>query len=324
MNHIDILQEILQHIDIHIKEEMNVEKLAEKAGFSPYYFCRIFQYGVGSSIMEYVRNRRLAYAASELNSGRKILNIAVDYGFETHSGFSKAFRRYFGCPPEIYRAYATFDVPKIPDLSKSNQFISEFVIEPKIIAKKASFKIAGFAFKIKLPLVISSQWNVKNVSHYLDPQSPVNDIDDGRKTLDKLRELWEECRIDGRLEKLHRESFLKFHAEYGACFFKDNDEDKSVYLIGVEAKSRVTIPFGYDVYTIPEALFAVFTTPSSNKDNFSSITKDTWQFIFTEWLPNSGYEFDGNGIALELYDERSLGDTDKVCNIYIPIVNRQL
>jgi AraC family transcriptional regulator len=319
MEHIDILQEMLKYIDIHIKEEMNVEKLAERAGFSPYYFCRIFQCGVGVSIMEYVRNRRLAYAASELNSGQKILNIAIDYGFETHSGFSKAFRRYFGCPPEIYRAYAVFDVPKIPDLSKSNQFISEFIIEPKIMAKKASFKLAGFAFKIKLPLSISSPW-----PHYLDPQSPVNDLDDGRKTLDKLRELWEECRVDGRLEKLHQESFVKFHAEYGACFFKDNDEDKSVYLIGVEAKSRVTIPFCYDVYTIPEALFAVFTTPPSNKDNFSLITKDTWQFIFNEWLPHSGYEFDGNSTAFELYDWRSTSDTGKVCNIYIPIVNRQL
>jgi AraC family transcriptional regulator len=308
LEHIDILQEILQYIDIHIKEEMSVEKLAERAGFSPYYFCRIFQCGVGSSIMEYVRNRRLAYAASELNSGRKILNIAINYGFETHSGFSKAFRRYFGCPPEIYRAYATFDVPKIPDLSKTNQFISEFVIEPKIMAKKTSFKLAGFAFKIKLPANISLTGN-GHIYH---------------KNFEKNPKLWEECRADGRLEKLHHESFIKFHAEYGACFFKDYEEGKSVYFIGVEAKSRVTIPFKYDVYTIPEALFAVFTTPPSNENNFSSITKDTWQIIFSEWLPNSGYELDSNGVAFELYDWRSIGDTEKVCNIYIPIVKRQL
>jgi AraC family transcriptional regulator len=319
MDHIDILQEILLYIDKHIKEEMNVEKLAERAGFSPYYFCRIFQCGVGVSIMEYVRNRRLAYAASELNSGRKILSIAVDYGFETHSGFSKAFRRYFGCPPEIYRAYAAFDVPKIPDLSKLNQFVSEYVLEPKIIAKKSSFKLAGFAFKIKLPVN-----NSPSASHYLDPQSPVSDIEDGRKPLNKLQELWDECRADGRLEKLHKEAFLKFHAEYGACFFKDNDEDKSVYLIGAEAKSKVTIPFEYDIYMIPEALFAVFSTPPSNENDFSTILKDTWKFIFSEWLPNSGYEFDVNSIAFELYDERSTANTGKVCDICIPIVNRQL
>jgi len=309
MDHTDILQEILRYIDIHIKEEMNVEKLAEKAGFSPYYFCRIFQCGVGTSIMEYVRNRRLAYAASELNSGRKILNIAVDYGFETHSGFSKAFRRYFGCPPEIYRAYAVFDVPKIPDLSKSNQFISEFVIEPKIMVKKKSFKLAGFAFKMKPPPNIP-------YGKYIPPTEKSN--------LNKIPKLWEECRTDGRLEKLHQEPFIKFHAEYGALFLKENEEGKTVYLIGVEVKSRINIPFEYDIYTIPEALFAVFSTPPANEDNFSSILKDTWQFIFSEWLPNSGYEFDSNGIAFELYDERGTADTGRICNICIPIVNRQL
>jgi len=324
MEHLDILQEMLQYIDVHIKEEMNVEKLAERAGFSPYYFCRIFQCGVGSSIMEYVRNRRLVYAASELNSGRKILNIAVDYGFETHSGFSKAFRRYFGCPPEIYRTYATFDVPPIPDLSKSNQFISEFAIEPKIMVKKKSFKLAGFAFTLKLPLTITPVGAPSSEPRYLDSQSPVADIDDERKKLDKIRELWEKCRADGRLEKLHKESFIKFHAEYGACFFNLNVDEKSVYFIGIEAKSRVAIPFEYDIYTIPEAVFAVFSTPPSNTENLSSTLIDTWKFIFSEWFPNSGYEFDGNSIAFELYDERGMNDTDKICNICIPIVNRQL
>jgi AraC family transcriptional regulator len=71
-------------------------------------------------------------------------------------------------------------------------------------------------------------------------------------------------------------------------------------------------------------MFAVFSTPPANVDNFSSILKDTWKFIFSEWFPNSGCEFDDSSIAYELYDERSMGDTNKVCNIYIPIVNRQL
>jgi len=71
-------------------------------------------------------------------------------------------------------------------------------------------------------------------------------------------------------------------------------------------------------------MFAVFSTLPSNEDNFSSMLKDTWKFIFSEWLPNSGYEFDDNSIAFELFDEHSLGGTGKVCNIYIPIINRQL
>ncbi len=145
---IEVMHEILQYIDVNIKNKLNVEKLAERAGFSPYYFCRGFKWVGGVSLMEYVRNRRLAYAAAELKSGRKIIDIAVEYGFETHSGFSKAFRRYFGCPPEIYRTYAVFNVPPIPDITKSSQFISGNILEPKIMAKKAAFKIAGYPIKV--------------------------------------------------------------------------------------------------------------------------------------------------------------------------------
>jgi AraC family transcriptional regulator len=297
LDHTDDLQEILRYIDTHIKEKLSVEKLAKRAGYSPYYFCRGFQYETGCSIMEYVRNRKLAYAASELNSGRYLVDIAVDYGFETHSGFSKAFRRYFGCPPEIYRAYAVFDIPKLPVLKKRKRFIPSRFMEPKIIAQRAAFKIAGF------PLAVNSQ-----------------DSADFKATA-KIRQFREECKTDGRLEKLYGESFRKNLAEYGVCYFSD---DGLVYVVGVEVNNRHTIPAEYNVYTVPEAVFAVFTTPAGDEESFSSISRDTWQYIFTEWLPNSGYEFDIEGTAFELYDEHSIGKTGKACDIYIPVVKIQL
>lgn len=304
---IEFMQSILQYIDANIKNKLNVEKLAEKAGFSPYYFCRAFKWNIGTSIMEYVRNRRLAYAAAELNSGRKIIDIAVEYGFETHSGFSKAFRRYFGCPPEIFRAFAVFNVPPITDLSKANQFISGRVTEPKILVKKPAFKIAGYPIKLDY------------------------------KNLEKLSITRKEYREDGRLKKLHSEPFVKFHAEYGACFFKNkygsfassleelDQESESVYVIGVEIKPKHRIPSEYNVYTMPETTFAVFSTNTAgNYDDFSSAIEGTWQIIFTEWLPNSGYEFAVNKVAFELFDERSNSSTEKTCDIYFPIVSREL
>jgi AraC family transcriptional regulator len=287
---------MLQYIDAHIKERMNVENLAERAGFSPYYFCRMFQYGVGSSIMEYVRNRRLTYAACELGSGRRIVDIAVDYGFETHSGFSKAFRRYFGCPPEIYRAVASFNIPKLPVLKEIDQFTPGCMIEPKIIARRAAFKLAGYSFKTN-----PTDW----------------------KNAKPIPKFWKECRTDGRLEKLHSEPFVKYHAELGVCFPEYCKDGDFLYVIGVEVKERHNIPADYDVYTIPEAVFAVFTTLPSGEENLPTAAYDTWQYIFSEWLPNSGYEVDNNGFAFELYDERSMGNTEKVLDIYLPIVKRQ-
>jgi AraC family transcriptional regulator len=55
LDYIEILQEMLRYIDNNISdklsgEKLSVEKLAARAGFSPFHFCRIFQWEVGYSI----------------------------------------------------------------------------------------------------------------------------------------------------------------------------------------------------------------------------------------------------------------------------------
>ena len=297
MDYIDILQEMLKYIDEHIKEKMNVEKLAARAGFSPYHFCRVFQWNIGYPIMEYVRNRRLFFAASELNSGKRIIDIAIEYGFETHSGFTKAFRRYFGCSPEIYRAHADYDVPKLPILEKTKQYISGGIImEPKM-EKKAARKLAG--------VVLSTN----------------NKTGDNNREIPKF---WQEVMSDGRLEKLHGEAFVKNHAEYGACFMEDPESGDFNYVIALEVKEGHVIPEGYHACTLPEALYAVFSSPPADEANFSSAIQGTWKYIFSEWFPNSGYEFDGQGIDYEYYDERCMSKTGKVCDICLPVVKKQV
>jgi AraC family transcriptional regulator len=276
-------------------EKLNVEKLAGRAGFSPYHFCRVFQWEVGYSIMEYVRNRRLFYAASELTSGQRIVDIAIDYGFETHSGFSKAFRRYFGCPPEKYREHASFDVPKLPVLKKTKQYVSGGIImEPKMV-KREDVKIAGFA--------------IRTITK------------DGQNSVE-IPKFWQSYLNDGRCKKLHSEPFVEKHAEYGACFSINMEAGETEYVIGVEVKTGHNIPDGYHVCTLPGALYAVFTTPPADGDGFVSAIQGTWNYIYSEWFPSSGYEFDGKGVDFELYDERCMAETGKVIDICIPVVKK--
>ena len=296
MDYVDILQEMLRYIDAHISEKLSVEKLAARAGFSPYHFCRVFQWGTGYPVMEYVRNRKLAFAASELNSARRILDIAVEYGFETHSGFSKAFRRYFGCPPEVYRKHASYDVPKLPVLEKTKRYVSGGIImEPKMV-KMAAFTLAGFALRTRT---------------------------EGGENNKAIPRFWQEYSRDGRMEKLHGESFLKSHTEYGACFPENPENGEFEYVIGVEVKDDHDVPGGYHVCTVPESLFAVFSSPPANDPGFVQAIQGTWNYIFSEWFPGSGYEYDGNGADFELYDERCMSAEGKVCDIYIPVVKKQ-
>lgn len=54
---------------------------------------------MGISIMDYVQERRLILASKEIFNGRKIIDVSIDFCYETHSGFSKAFKKKFGFTP---------------------------------------------------------------------------------------------------------------------------------------------------------------------------------------------------------------------------------
>ena len=293
MDYIGILQEILHHIDLHIKEKLSVEKLAKRAGFSPYHFCRVFQWGVGYSIMEYVRKRRLAFAAADLGTGKLIIDIAFEYGYETHTGFTKAFRSHFGSTPEAYRKHAYVDVPKLPVLERTKQYVDGGIImEPKMVTWPG-FKIAGYAIKT---------------------------ITKDGENLNACPKLWRDYAEGGYQEKLHSEPFAANHVEYGACFPEDPESGQFEYAIGVEVKEGYPIPKEYHVCHIPSALYAVFSTPPSDDAHFTTSIQGTWRYIFSEWFPNSGYEFLENGVDFEVYDERAMADTAKVMDIYVPVV----
>jgi AraC family transcriptional regulator len=288
-----LVQEILEYIDEHIGENLNAGMLAARAGFSEYHFCRVFRWCVGYSLMEYVRNRRLAFAASELSSGRKIIDIAMEYGFDTHSGFSKAFKRRFGSAPETFRRHAHYKTPAGISLDRMiNYKIGGIVMEP-VFKTLPSIKLAGFALRT------------------------ISDKDENSKAIPGF---WTAYKTDGRMERLHGESFVKRHTEYGACFPEDPDTGEFEYAIAVEIKDGAVIPDGYYSCELPPATYAVFSTPPSDDAGFSPSIQGVWQYIFNEWFPASGYEYAPGCVDYELYDERCLTENNKVCDIYVPVV----
>jgi AraC-like DNA-binding protein len=104
-------------IQEHLDEELSLERLARVAHFSPYHFHRIFRALVGEGVNEHVRRLRLESAAVDLkNTGRTVLEIALDAGYGTHEAFTRAFRQMFGVSPSQYRAgqhplYSPWRVP---------------------------------------------------------------------------------------------------------------------------------------------------------------------------------------------------------------------
>jgi AraC family transcriptional regulator len=91
-------------IESRIEEKLTVENLADSAYFSKYHYQRKFREIVGDSVMDYVRKRKLTLAGSELReTSANVLDIALKYGYDSHEGFTRAFKAYTGLSPSEYR-----------------------------------------------------------------------------------------------------------------------------------------------------------------------------------------------------------------------------
>ena len=98
----EIIQDSIDYIEDNLKTELSAQELSDKAGFSLFHYYRVFQTAVGLPVMQYVLRRRLLNAIYEISLGGKMIDVALQYGFETHGGFYKAFVREFGCTPARY------------------------------------------------------------------------------------------------------------------------------------------------------------------------------------------------------------------------------
>lgn len=114
----EAIQKTLNHIEEQISEEIKIEELAEIAELSLFYYQRLFTRLVKKPVREYIKLRRLARACGVLrNKQKRILDIAIDYGFSSHETFTRAFKDTYGITPAEYRnksiSLDNFDKPDL-------------------------------------------------------------------------------------------------------------------------------------------------------------------------------------------------------------------
>ena len=97
------VQRMKAYIDAHIRERITAKMLSNAAGYSQYHAARVFKQHTGRTPFEYVRERRLINAALMLRMGRvKIVDVALDFVFDSHEGFTRAFTKAFGISPKRF------------------------------------------------------------------------------------------------------------------------------------------------------------------------------------------------------------------------------
>jgi AraC family transcriptional regulator len=106
------IERVHDYLAAHLDRDVDLERLAEVACFSPFHFHRVYHALQGETVADAVRRMRLHRAALDLIDGEvPIARIATRAGYGSQAAFTRAFRSAYGAPPAAYRAAsaAAFD-----------------------------------------------------------------------------------------------------------------------------------------------------------------------------------------------------------------------
>ena len=104
MKWIDGISKAIDYIEDNITDELLISDISGRAFMSAYYFQKGFSMLCGFTVGEYIRQRRLSLAGSELvSTDKKVIDIALKYGYDSPDSFTKAFTRFHGVTPTAVR-----------------------------------------------------------------------------------------------------------------------------------------------------------------------------------------------------------------------------
>ncbi len=101
--HIEAVQRMQDYIRLNLDKDITMADLARIAKYSPWYSYRLFVKLLNMTPAVYIRRLRLSKSALRLRDEKiRIVDVALDAGFESVDGYQRAFYREFGCNPYEY------------------------------------------------------------------------------------------------------------------------------------------------------------------------------------------------------------------------------
>lgn len=148
MEWIESIRRAIDYIEENITEDLSVKDIADKVNISPFYFQKGFAMLCGYSLGEYIRRRKLTLAGSEvLVTNKKIIDIAIKYGYDSPDSFTKAFTRFHGVTPSAVRKEGKVIKSFLP-LRIKFSLEGGYIMDYKIV-EKDEFKVIGAYKKFK-------------------------------------------------------------------------------------------------------------------------------------------------------------------------------
>ncbi|MGZ9584856.1 AraC family transcriptional regulator [Paenibacillus marinisediminis] len=286
------IERAVQYIEAHLCEPLRAEDVAREVHISHSHFHRIFMALTGETIGNYIRKRRLTEAARELlGTNRPIMDIAMDYQFESQAAFSRSFKRVYGTAPYQFRARGTR-----PVMSEKGQLLGKrlyhrldhITIEPTIQVLERSIHVIG-----------TRGWT--SLEH------------------NRIPDIWDEL-ITRRQEiagiKDHRTGYGICRATSALSFQEFTEQSPFEQMAGYEVYPESTVPDKMCACVLQPGRYAVFEHLGPTK-----VLPASYEYIWGTWLSNTDLSLDCRD-DFELYGPEFKGresDESKLY-IYIPII----
>ena len=156
----------MEYLESKLDAEVDLQKFQQLSGYSYALFSRLFSILADMTLAEYLRNRRLSEAVTDLReSSEKVIDIAMKYGYESADAFSAAFKKFHGATPSEVRNGKPYRV--FPRLQLSLKITGGKNMDIKI-QKKAAFTVAGVLLEAIDNSQCPSAWEQLYANHSLE------------------------------------------------------------------------------------------------------------------------------------------------------------
>lgn len=283
------LNQSLEYIEDNLDKDIEYEKIAKIAGCSVYHFQRMFSYMAEMPLSEYIRSRRLTKAAFDLQTGDKVIDVALRYGYDSPTAFNRAFQKFHNVSPSKAQKEGTC-LKAHPPISFKITVKGVERMEYSIV-KKGEMRIVGTKIELN-----------KGNNGQMDESSMAENFKN-------VPAFWQTVGQDGRLNKIISSMDSKSKGVLGVSACMANVE-KWMYYIGVETDKEVIE--GLEEYIIPATTWAIFKGTGAMPTAIQDIEKR----IVTEWFPTSGYEY-ADAPDIEVYLNQDPANSE--FEVWVPV-----
>lgn len=265
------VQKMIYWIEEHLTDKPSLLEMSKQIGYSQYYCSSKFHEITGMTIKSYISGRRLARAALEIrDTHKRILDIALQYGYSSQEALTRAFVSSYGCAPAAYRrnpvpiALQGIQVVLLPEYYKN---------KGEATMNKTLLTNANMRFEHIPAHKYIGIWdiNAKNYGEFWN-----------RHDCDKV------CGIIDSMSHVSH-PIVTGHT---AGWFYENGKKGYFYGFGVPDDYKGIVPEGFEIRTIPASDYMVFFHPPFDylKDN-GEVMKRVEELAWNYQPETNGYEW---------------------------------